>query len=68
MDVCKSCHEKDRNVTNCTHTLAMHIRYSGFITECSICGIKSQITYVCYEYEIDEEHPYDHILWHDTDN
>ncbi|KKN17037.1 hypothetical protein LCGC14_0969860 [marine sediment metagenome] len=52
MDICKSCHEKDRNVTNCQRTLAMHIRYIGFISECSICGGKEQDIYECYAYDV----------------
>ncbi len=50
MDVCKACHEKDRNVTKCKYTMPMHIKYTGFISECDICGVKGRTVYVCYSY------------------
>jgi len=56
MDVCKACHEKDRNVTNCPHTLAMHIGCAGFVTKCDICGIKGQTVYTCYGYDAHVSH------------
>jgi hypothetical protein len=49
MEVCESCHERDIKVTQCKYTLAMHIRYAGWITKCSICGIKGPI-YLCLAY------------------
>lgn len=49
MDVCKSCHEKDRKVTQCKSVLPMHIKYTGFVTKCEICGTQGTI-YVCYAY------------------
>ena len=54
MDVCKSCHEKDKRVTQCKAVMPMHIKYTGFVTKCEICGQQGTI-YVCGAYEINRE-------------
>jgi hypothetical protein len=51
MDICKVCHEKDKNVTKCADSMNRHTRYTGFVNECDICGVKGKIIYVCEAYK-----------------
>jgi len=49
MFICKSCHEKDINVTKCTETYEDHnVEVWG---DCDICGKDSIGTAWCLEYE-----------------
>jgi len=58
MDVCKNCHEKDKNVIKCEETIENHINLSGhtdFITgrllnKCYLCGRKA-VLYLCDKYD-----------------
>jgi len=52
MEVCVSCHEKDKNVTKCKSEATVHpsIRSYTGKTQCYICGKVGEDVYFCYRY------------------
>lgn len=52
MEVCKECHEKDRQVTKCDIPLSKHFKWSrGFVGHCAVCGKSVEATYYCVHYK-----------------
>ena len=55
MDVCKSCHERDKNVTQCKTDVKYHLdianwrncRSTGVENKCEVCGKTIEPLYYC---------------------